>query len=104
MSSSQPYLCVSSPLEIECIITLNTAIGPDLSVVNYYWYHNDSLIEGSNINIIASDDQMVFTTQISISLPGTYTCKANITSSDQTKSALLDVQFKGTTYFYVLTV
>ena len=45
----KPVVCVNSSIVIECTITLNTAIGSDLSVINYYWYHNDSLIEGSSI-------------------------------------------------------
>ena len=95
--SLSPYpqpLCINSSAVIECNITLNTAIGPDLSVINYYWYHNDSLIEDSNIT--TTDNGTVFITQISISLPGTYTCKANITGSGQTKNASLDVKVKGT--------
>ena len=78
---------------IECTITLNTAIGPDLSVINYYWYHNDSLIGDSSIT--TTDNETVFTTQISISLPGTYICKANITGSDQTKHASSEIKVKG---------
>ena len=88
-SPSQP-LCVDSLVMIQCNITLDiVSMSTDL---NYYWYHNDNLIEGNNITI--TDNETVFTTQISISLPGTYTCKANITSSDQTKLDSLEV--KGT--------
>ena len=83
-------VCVNSSVVIECTITLNTAIGPDLSVINYYWYHNDNLIEGSSIK--TTDIETIFTTQILISLPGTYICKVNITGSDQTKHASLEVK------------
>ena len=90
-------VCVNSPIVIECTITLNTAIGPDLSVINYYWYHNDSLIEDST-----TDKDTILSTQISISLPGTYTCKANIAGSDQTKIVSLDVKLKGIIFVYYI--
>ena len=95
LSPSPQSLCINPSAVIECTITLNTAIGPDLSVINYYWYHNDSLIGDSSIT--TTDNGTVFITQISISLPGIYKCNANITGSDQTKHASLDVEVEGTT-------
>ena len=91
LSPHPQSLCINSSAVIECTITLNTTSSYDLSVINYYWYHNDKLLNGSNIRV--TDNGTIFTTQISISLPGIYTCKVNITGSDQTKNASL----KGTT-------
>ena len=84
---SQP-LCVNSSIMIQCNVTLDIVSSTDL---NYYWYRDDSLIKDNQVTINNND---MFTTQISISLPGTYICKANITDSDQTKNASLEV--KGT--------
>jgi hypothetical protein len=36
---------------MECTITINTPIGPDLSVINYYWYHNETMLDHSIYNI-----------------------------------------------------
>ena len=96
----KPVVCVNSSIVIECTITLNTAIGSDLSVINYYWYHNDNLIEDSSIT--TTDKDTILSTQISISLPGTYICKANITGSVQTKNVSLDVVLEGTIFVYYI--
>ena len=88
LSPSPQALCINLSAVIKCTITLNTTSSYDLSVIN--WYHNERLLNGSNITV--TDNGTIFTAQISISLPGTYTCKANITCSNQTKHASLEVK------------
>ena len=39
--SSFQTVAIGSSTIIACNIVLNTAIGPDLSVLNYYWYYNN---------------------------------------------------------------
>ena len=41
--SSFQTVTIGSSAVILCNITLNTAIGPDLLVLNYNWYHNNKI-------------------------------------------------------------
>ena len=70
---------------IVCNITLNTAIGPDLSVLNYTWYHNDEIIK-QNITLHNVDGKS-FTitlefTSVQPSNAGVYQCSAGIVGSN----------------------
>ena len=78
---------IGSSAVIVCNITLNTAIGPDLSILNYYWYHNNIDITNNITNqrllLILSIDGMSFTTTLKItsvqsSNAGVYQCSAGI--------------------------
>ena len=82
---------IGSSTTIVCNITLNTAIGPDLSVLNYYWYHNNIDITNNITNqrliLLFSIDGMSFTTTLKItsiqsSNAGVYQCSAGIVDSD----------------------
>ena len=45
-ASISPFqtVTIGSSVVIICNITLNTAIGPGLSVLNYYWYHDNEIL------------------------------------------------------------
>ena len=96
--SSQQTACINSKAVIVCNITLNTTIGPDLSVLNYTWYYNN--IDITNRSVILEqkelDDKVTTILNISsvqLSDNGTYKCSANIVGSNVTKSdsTLFDV-------------
>ena len=71
---------------IVCDITLNRTIGPDLSVLNYYWYYNN--IDITNRSEILEDNKETNTvttilniTQVQPSNAGVYECRASIFDS-----------------------
>ena len=73
---------------IVCNITLNTAIGPDLSVLSYHWYHNN--IDITNRSEIFDQNKYTSNT-ITIVLnitsvqpenAGVYECRTGIVDSD----------------------
>ena len=70
---------------ISCFISLNTAIGPDTSVVTLKWYHNNEKL------ISAMDLQQLNTTYIESNITlnniqledaGDYTCNVSIGNED----------------------
>ena len=78
---------IESPVVIVCNITLNTAIGSDLSVLNYTWYHNNININNNTMNqrliLPLSGDGKAFTSTLQItsvkpSDAGLYQCSAGI--------------------------
>ena len=78
---------IGSSAVITCNITLNTATGLDLSVLNYYWYHNNIDITNNITNqrliLLLSIDGKTFTSTLSItsvepSNAGVYQCSAGI--------------------------
>lgn len=74
---------VDSSIVIECTITLNTAIGPDLSVINYYWYHNDTKLNTTNNITYEYNNENTFITRLTITSVqitngGIYKCEAGI--------------------------
>ena len=76
----------SSPV-IVCSITLNTAIGPDLSVINYTWYHNNVDITNRSEVLEQNKEDSTVTTRLNItsvepSYAGIYQCRASIISGD----------------------
>ena len=82
---------IGSSVVIVCNITLNTAIGTDLSVLNYYWYHNNIDITNNITNqrllLFISIDGMSFTSTLKItsvqsSNAGIYQCSTGIVDSD----------------------
>ena len=93
----QSPVCINSSVDIECTITQNAAIGHDLSVLNYSWYQNGTVLDSSNTNI-SSTDQKVFTTRLSITSlmftdGGEYTCEANVIETEQVmNSTIIDIE------------
>ena len=74
---------IGSSTVILCNITLNTAIGPDLSILNYYWYHGNTELLNQSEPLQSSLDSMVFTsrlnrTSIEVYNAGEYKCIASI--------------------------
>ena len=97
--SPQQRVCVNSSTVIVCNITLNTAISPDLSVLNYTWYYNNTdITEQSNLLEQKEQDNKMMTilniSSVQLSDIGTYKCSANIIGSNVTKndSTLFDVK------------
>ena len=91
---------VNSPIVIECTITLNTAIGPDLSVINYYWYHNDIKLNTTNNITYEYNNETTFITRLTITSVqitngGTYKCEAGIVGN-QLVSNTTDLCVQGT--------
>ena len=88
----------SSSVDIVCNITLNTAIGPDLSVLNYYWYHDNKMMtQGRLFHRI---DEIAFTTTLEItsvqpSNAGVYQCSAGIVGDNTITSNTTHLCVKG---------
>ena len=90
---------------IMCNITVNTAIGPDLSVLNYYWYHTDNMDITNNITnqrllLFLSINGMSFTTTLKItsvqlSNAGVYQCSAGIVGGNTITSNTTQLCVKG---------
>ena len=78
---------IGSSAEIVCNITLNTAIGPDLSILNYTWYHNNIVIT-NKIEILEQNKEIntvttiLNVTSIQPSNAGIYNCTAGIIDGD----------------------
>ena len=96
---SQQRACVNSSAVIVCNITVNTVIGPNLSVFNYYWYHNNINITKRSVILEQKKlgNKMMTILNISsvqLSDTGTYKCSANIIGSNVTgnDSTLFDVK------------
>ena len=86
---------VESSAVIVCNITLNTTIGLNLSVLNYYWYHNNMDITNNITNKrsirLLSMDRKAFTSTLEItsvepSNAGVYQCSAGIVGSNTNTS------------------
>ena len=74
---------IGSPVVITCNITLNTVIGPDLSVLNYTWYQNDIDITNRSEILEQKRETNAISTILNITsvLPsnaGVYKCRAGI--------------------------
>ena len=92
---------IASSTVIVCNITLNTAIGPDLSVLNYNWYHNNTNITKRNELLEQNEETNVVTTRLNItsvqpSNAGIYHCRASIIDGDgiMTNKTVLCVEGK----------
>ena len=77
---------IGSSVVIICNITLNTAIGPDLSVLNYTWYYNNTNItKRSEILEQTKQTNTVITilniASVQPSNAGVYECRAGIVDS-----------------------
>ena len=74
---------IGSPVVITCNINLNTAIGPDLSVLNYALYHNNIGITNTSKKLGQKRETNAISTILNITsvLPsntGEYKCRAGI--------------------------
>ena len=74
---------IGSSAVIICNITLNTAIGPDLSVLSYYWYHNNIDITNKSEILELNKEMNMVTIILNImsvqpSNAGGYNCTAGI--------------------------
>ena len=73
---------------IVCNITLNTAIGPDLSILNYTWYHNNiDVTTNKRLILPLNNNGKAFTSTLQItsaqsSNAGVYQCSADIVGSN----------------------
>ena len=95
---------IGSSVVIVCNITLNTAIGPDLSVLNYTWHHNNIDITNNITNqrllLFLSINGMSFTTTLKItsvqlSNAGVYQCSAGIVGGNTITSNTTQLCVKG---------
>ena len=77
---------IGSSAVIVCNITLNIAIGPDLSVLNYTWYLNNIDITNRSEILEHNEETNKVTTIVNIasvqpSNAGVYGCRAGIVNS-----------------------
>ena len=95
---------IGSPAIIVCNITLNTAIGPDLSVLKYYWYHNNIDITNNITNqrliLFLNIDRKAFIstlqiTSVQLSNAGLYQCNTGIVGGNMTTSNTTQLCVKG---------
>ena len=95
---------IGSSTVIVCNITLNTAIGPDLSVLNYYWYHSSIDITNNITNkrliLLHSIYEKTFTSTLQItsvqpSDAGVYQCSAGIVGDNTITSNTAHLCVKG---------
>lgn len=101
MNSTVSVTLGSSAL-IVCNITLNTAIGPDLSALNYTWYHNSTNI--TNRSEILKRNNNTITTilnikSVELSDTGVYKCRAGIFGNNLMKYANTTLCIKGIVIF-----
>ena len=97
---STVIVTIGSSAVIVCNITLNTAIGPDLSVLSYYWYYNNIDITNRSEILEQNKETNTVTTVLNITSvqptnAGVYNCMAGIIDSDiETSSSYFCVEGK----------
>ena len=95
---------IGSSVVITCNITLNTAIGSDLSVLSFTWYHDKKITKGM---LFHRFDKIVFTTTLEIALvelsnAGVYQCSAGIVGGNTITSNTTSLCLKGIIIIYKL--
>ena len=96
---------IGSSTVIVCNITLNTAIGPDLSVLNYTWYFDNTM---TNLGVLLHDiDRQTFNTTLEItsvepSNAGVYQCSAGIVDGNTITSNTTTLCVQGIIIIYKL--
>ena len=96
---------IGSSAVIVCNITLNTAIGPHLSVLNYYWNFNNIM---TNVGALLHNiDRKTFNTTLEIisaqsSNAGVYQCNAGIVGNNRITSNTTILCVKGIVIIYKL--
>ena len=93
-------VAIESSVVIVCNITLNTAIGPDLSVLNYTWYHNNIDITDRSEILEQNKETNTVTiilniTSVQPSNAGVYQCSAGIVGSNTITSNTTQLCVKG---------
>ena len=90
---------------IQCNITLNNEIGPNISSLQIKWFHNNTSITDKNISISSTStvSSLFITTlnvpQVQTSDSGIYTCSANIVGHN-TSTGTTDLCVKGKLNLY----
>ena len=95
---------IGSSAVIVCNITLNTAIGPDLSALNYTWYHNNISVTKKNQILELSSSSNTITaihniTSVQVSDIGVYECRAGIIGNNLLKSSFTKLCIQGIVVF-----
>ena len=100
--NSTVSVTLGSPVVITCNITLNTAIGPDLSALSYTWYHNSTNITNRS-EILKRANNTITTvlniTSVELSDTGVYECSADIIGNNLMKYANMTLCIKGIVVF-----
>ena len=91
-------LCINKPAILECHVTLNTAIGSDLSVLNISWYHNGTYLTTNNVT--RDDEQYLYIstlhlTSVNGANSGEYICGANIVEDEESVMNLININVQG---------
>ena len=90
-------MCINESAILECHVTLNTAIGSDLSVLNISWYHNGTYL--SNNSVSRNDQYLYISTldllSVSDTNSGGYTCNASIIENKTLVMDLINVTVQG---------
>ena len=91
---------IGSSAVIVCNITLNTAIGPDLSVLNYTRYYNNIDITNRSEILEQNEETNTVTTILNItsiepSNAGVYQCRAGIVGDNTITSNTTSLCVKG---------
>uniref|UniRef100_A0A1X7V1J9 Ig-like domain-containing protein n=1 Tax=Amphimedon queenslandica TaxID=400682 RepID=A0A1X7V1J9_AMPQE len=77
---------IGDDVSIVCTISLNNAIGPNVSSLVVNWFKNDEMIPTDNINSIkvssSTFNSTLTLTNVSSADAGVYTCNASINGSD----------------------
>ena len=104
MKPVQSYT-ISDMVIIQCNITLNNEIGPNISSLQIKWFHNNISITYKHISIspISAVSSFFMTTlnisHVQTSDAGIYTCSANIVGHNATNGTT-DLCFKGKLNLY----
>ena len=98
---------IGSSVVIICNITLNTVIGPDLSVLNYTWYYNNTNItKRSEILEQTKETNIAITilniTPVQPSNAGVYECSAGIVDGNTITSSTTSLCVQGIIIIYKL--
>ena len=94
--SSQLSFLINSTIKVDCIIALNTPVGPGIQP-NVTWYHNVTNDVTQYSSLMRNNDTAhVFTSlltidPIQVSNAGVYQCNAGIDSNVTTKSTNVSV-------------
>ena len=103
--SMEPVLShtIGDMVIIQCSITLNNEIGPNISSLQIKWFHNNNSTTDKNISISSTSTVLsLFITTLTISQvqtsdAGIYTCSANIVGHNATTNTT-DLCLKGKIY------
>ena len=100
MTKPTVTITIGSSAVIVCNITLNTVIGPDLSVLNYTWYYNNTDVTNRSEIFDQNKETNVVTTILNItsvqpSNAGVYQCSAGIVGSNTITSNTTQLCVKG---------